>query len=186
MLGGLPFETGDHQAGFFSRHLLIPKRDGELCLILDLRGLNLSLHPLQDAMGLGTLGIPWDTTVFHYYCYVHIYSYMIVGKLLKFYLFLFQTKHLFIPSWACMYLIYFVLCCIYLIYLSIYHSQGEHEAVGRSLHTVILGTNVPKKVSRAVLVRSNRATKFGKLWQTAVKSQEWRSNRRRTMWMLLK
>lgn len=125
--------------------------------------------PSKMLMGLGTLGIPWDTTVFHYYCYVHIYSYMIVGKMLKFDLFFFQTKHLFIPSWACMYLIYFVLCCIYFIYLSIYHSKGEHEAVVRRLHTVILGMNVPKKVSRAVLVCSNRATKFGKLWQTAVK-----------------
>lgn len=75
--------------------------------------------PSKMLMGLGTLGIPWDTTVFHYYCYVHIYSYMIVGKMLKFDLFFFQTKHLFIPSWACMYLIYFVLCCIYFIYLSI-------------------------------------------------------------------
>lgn len=84
-------------------------------------------------------------------------------------IFFFQTKHLFIPSWACMYLIYFVLCCIYFIYLSIYHSKGEHEAVVRRLHTVILGMSVPKKVSRAVLVCSNRATKFGKLWQTAVK-----------------
>lgn len=116
---------------------------------------------LWDLEHLESLEIPLFSII--------IVMYVIVGKMLKFDLFFFQTKHLFIPSWACMYLIYFVLCCIYFIYLSIYHSKGEHEAVVRHLHTVILGINVPKKVSRAVLVCSNRATKFGKLWQTAVK-----------------
>ena len=29
--------SGDHQAGFFSRYFLAPKRDGGLCPILDLR-----------------------------------------------------------------------------------------------------------------------------------------------------
>ena len=38
---------GDHQAGFFSRYFLAPKRDGGLCPILDLRGLNRYLRPLR-------------------------------------------------------------------------------------------------------------------------------------------
>lgn len=60
MLGGLPFEYGDHQAGFFSRHLLIPKRDGDLRL----RSLNLFLHPLQDADGT------WNTwNPLRYHCF---------------------------------------------------------------------------------------------------------------------
>lgn len=120
--------------------------------------------PSKMLMGLGTLGIPWDTTVFHYYCYVHIYSYMIVGKMLKFDLFFFSDKT-FVYTFMSLYVLDIFCFVLYLFYLSIYHSKGEHEAVVIRLHTVILGMNVPKKVSRAVLVCSNRATK----WQTAVK-----------------
>lgn len=105
--------------------------------------------PSKMLMGLGTLGIPWDTTVFHY-CYVHIYSYMIAGKIQPIFFFR-QNICLYLHELVCTWYILF-LCCIYFIYLSIYHSKGEHEAVVRRLHAVILGMNVPKKVSRAVLV----------------------------------
>ncbi|XP_078025738.1 uncharacterized protein LOC144463846 [Epinephelus lanceolatus] len=39
--------SGDHQVGFFSRYFLTPKKDGGLCPILDLRGLNRYLQPLR-------------------------------------------------------------------------------------------------------------------------------------------
>lgn len=37
----------NQQAGFCSRYFLIPKKDGRLRLILDLRGLNRFLRPLR-------------------------------------------------------------------------------------------------------------------------------------------
>lgn len=40
----------DHQSGFFSRYFLIPKRDGGLRPVLDLRGLNWFLRPLRCRM----------------------------------------------------------------------------------------------------------------------------------------
>lgn len=88
--------------------------------------------------------------------------------MLKFDLFFFSDKT-FVYTFMSLYVLDIFCFVLYLFYLSIYHSKGEHEAVVRRLHTVILGMSVPKKVSRAVLVCSNRATKFGKLWQTAVK-----------------
>lgn len=40
----------NHQAGFYSRYFLVPKRDGGLRPILDLRGLNKHLRPLRCRM----------------------------------------------------------------------------------------------------------------------------------------
>ncbi len=40
----------NHQAGFYSRYFLIPKKDGRLRPILDLRGLNKFLRPLRCKM----------------------------------------------------------------------------------------------------------------------------------------
>ncbi len=40
----------NHQAGFYSRYFLIPKKDGRLGPILDLRGLNKFLRPLRCKM----------------------------------------------------------------------------------------------------------------------------------------
>lgn len=74
--------------------------------------------PSKMLMGLGTLGIPWDTTVFHYYCYVHIYSYMIVGKMLKFDLFFFSDKT-FVYTFMSLYVLDIICFVLYLFYLSI-------------------------------------------------------------------
>ena len=41
---------GDWWAGFYSRYFLIPKKDGRLRPILDLRGLNRFLRPLKFKM----------------------------------------------------------------------------------------------------------------------------------------
>ncbi|XP_061576587.1 uncharacterized protein LOC133442594 [Cololabis saira] len=43
-------KCGDHRAGFFSRYFLVPKRDGGLRPILDLRVLNKHLRPLRCRM----------------------------------------------------------------------------------------------------------------------------------------
>ncbi|XP_045927397.1 uncharacterized protein LOC123984519 [Micropterus dolomieu] len=43
-------ESGDPQAVFFSRYFLVPKRDGGLRPVLDLRGLNKYLRPLRCNM----------------------------------------------------------------------------------------------------------------------------------------